>query len=272
MKRAGALVAGLVVAVSLGTTAAFGVKFGEPDNGRHPSVGLMVAYDASWTPLWRCTGSLIDADTVLLAAHCTEAPAAHAAMWFDEDVTAVTHPAYPSPLDADATGTPIPHPGWNGALTIPNTHDVGVVQLDAPLPGPYGALAPAGYLDELATRRGTQNVEFVVTGYGRQSVKPRLSTIRVRQTGTVTLVNLRSNLTDGYNVQTSNDPGLGHGGSGGTCFGDSGGPVLHFDGTREVIVGVNSFVMNLNCNGSSFAYRVDIADARSFLAGYTAVP
>ncbi|MEO5577377.1 MAG: trypsin-like serine protease [Gaiellaceae bacterium] len=61
---------------------------------------------------------------------------------------------------------------------------------------------------------------------------------------------------------------VGHGGSGGTCFGDSGGPVIH----EGKIVGVNSFVLNANCKGSGFAYRVDTGSARSFLDDHTAVP
>ena len=76
--------------------------------------------------------------------------------------------------------------------------------------------------------------------------------------GTVTLVNLRSALTDGWNVHYSSNPGQGQGGSGGTCFGDSGGPLIH-DG---YIVGVNSFVLNLNCKGSAFAYRIDTTYAQ----------
>lgn len=79
--------------------------------------------------------------------------------------------------------------------------------------------------------------------------------------GTVHLVNLRSAMTDGWNLHYSSNPGQGHGGSGGACFGDSGGPVIH-DG---YIVGVNSFVLNSNCKGSAFAYRVDTTVARDFI-------
>jgi len=151
--------------------------------------------------------------------------------------------------------------------------DDGDVVLDSPLTmTTYGQLAPAGYLDVLATRRGLQNVQFTVVGYGLQLVKPVESGQRERYAGTVSLINLRSALTDGYNLHYSNAPGKGVG-PGGTCFGDSGGPVLHTNAEgHEVIVAVNSFVLNANCKGAAFAYRVDIDDARGFLDDYVTLP
>jgi secreted trypsin-like serine protease len=130
-----------------------------------------------------------------------------------------------------------------------------VVVLDHPVTnkGTLPQLAPAGYLDTLATQRGLKDVNFKVVGYGLQSVKPQLSSLRVRLTADVQLVNLRSALTDGYNLQTTNNPGNGTG-PGGTCFGDSGGPIFTSD---NKIVAVNSFVLNSNCAGASFGYRVD---------------
>jgi hypothetical protein len=59
---------------------------------------------------------------------------------------------------------------------------------------------------------------------------------------------------------------VGQGGSGGTCFGDSGGPVIYDDPVLgEIIVAVNSFVLNSNCKGSAFAYRVDTKYAQDFI-------
>jgi hypothetical protein len=265
-----ALLLATLVASLLAVMPASAVQYGEPDvNNEYPWVGLMVAYDEDWTPLWRCSGSLLSRDLFLTAAHCVEEPAAHIAIWFDYDVTAATHPDYPDPDDADAIGDPYTHPNWTGRLTIPNTSDVGVVEITkwqdrSAIPDEFGQLAPVGYLDELATSRGTQDVTFTVVGYGLQLVKPRESRERIRYIGTVHLINLSSALTDGWNLQYSSNPGQGHGGSGGTCFGDSGGPVIH-DGYT---VGVNSFVLNLNCKGSAFAYRVDTAYAQDFIKSH----
>jgi secreted trypsin-like serine protease len=68
-----------------------------------------------------------------------------------------------------------------------------------------------------------------------------------------TLVNLVSANTDGFNLQTQ-----GNGDSrGGTCSGDSGGPVFLGGPASNTIVAVTSFGLNALCRGTDFAYRVD---------------
>jgi secreted trypsin-like serine protease len=64
---------------------------------------------------------------------------------------------------------------------------------------------------------------------------------------------LRSRLADGYDLAHSGDPGRG---KGGTCFGDSGGPVFLSGST--IIMGVTSFGLSAqNCTGPGSAYRTD---------------
>jgi secreted trypsin-like serine protease len=67
----------------------------------------------------------------------------------------------------------------------------------------------------------------------------------------------------------SNNPGLGNG-VGGTCSGDSGGPIL-VDGTN-IVVAVNSFGVAPWCKGNDYAYRVDIQNSYDFLADYVSLP
>ena len=70
-------------------------------------------------------------------------------------------------------------------------------------------------------------------------------------------VNLRSANDGGFNLQTTNNPGRG---GGGTCFGDSGGPIFYGGFSSNVIVGVTSFGFGFNrdtCGGVDFAFRTD---------------
>lgn len=250
-----------ILAVCAGATV-LAVRYGVPDNGEHPYVGLIVFSDASGAPQWRCTGTLLSPTVMLTAGHCTELNGP-ARVYFEEH--AANQIGYPS--SGGVTGQAYTYPGWRGGLFLPDTGDAGVVVLDQPAgPAgyPYPALAPVGYLDQLDTARGRQPVSFKVVGYGLQSVRPTLSAVRDRLKAWVQLVNLRSALTDGFNLQTTNAPGAGTGG-GGTCFGDSGGAI--FTGTNA-IVAVNSFVLNSNCAGASFGYRVDTADVQQWVLSF----
>ena len=291
-----ALLASVAVA-GVAASPANAVKFGTPDTqNAYPWVGLMVAFDEDGNPLWRCTGSLIEPDLFLTAGHCVSDPSAEGGdpvsfvrIWFTEgDEIIVTDPQYLANLEAEAEdlcagvegypcggysaqGTGEALSGWTGQLTIPQTYDLGLVHITqwvegAYRPMTYGVVAPVGYLDELAAdaTRGQGNIEFTVVGYGLQSVKPVESAIKQRMVGTVSFVNLTSTLSGGWSLHYSNNPGKGHGGSGGTCFGDSGGPVISEDG---YIVAVNSFVLNNNCNGAGFGYRVDTELANEFIFG-----
>ena len=290
------LVASVAVA-GIAASPAAAVKFGTPDTANaYPWVGLMVAVDADGDPLWRCTGSLLADDLFLTAGHCVSDPSDPAGdpvdsirIWFTDGAEIITtDPAYLANVAAgaedlcagvqgypcggySAVGEPEALSGWTGQLTIPQTYDLGLVHITGWVAGEirpttYGRIAPVGYLDRLAAAapQGKGNIEFTVVGYGLQSVKPVESAVKQRMVGTVSFVNLKSALTGGWNLQYSNNPGQGHGGSGGTCFGDSGGPVISSEG---YIVAVNSFVLNNNCNGAGFGYRVDTQVANDFITG-----
>lgn len=91
----------LIIVLAFSSTAYAITGNYEPDDGRHPYVGLLVfdVYDPDKemnVPAWRCTGSLIAPDVVLCAGHCTDGVVA-ARFWFYEDVTYdnVPFPLYP---------------------------------------------------------------------------------------------------------------------------------------------------------------------------------
>lgn len=270
MKRKTVALVVVIVMLLAAVVPATAITGGEPDNGRHPYVGLAVFYNAGGEPLWRCSGTLLSEKLFLTAGHCTapdgpKVPAS-ARVWFDENVTAAT--GYP--FSGGVTGTPYTHPSFNfGAF--PATYDVGVIVLDTSVTDKgYGALPPANYLSDLDTRRGQNDLTFMVVGYGLQEIKPTLMEERSRLKATSTLVNLRSALTDGYNIHTSNNPGQGQGRgqtSGGTCFGDSGGPVFYPANSNQV-VGITSFGLNQNCKGADFAFRTDVPGVADWIMAH----
>jgi hypothetical protein len=240
------------------------VTDGELDGEGHPYVGLMVAHDAAGNPLWRCSGTLLSPTLFLTAGHCTEAPAAHAEIWFDADVESGI-PANGYPTNGDVGGTTYTHPQYN-----PNAFflfDLGVVVLDEPYAvGEYGELPELNQLDSLKTRRGLQNVSFTSVGYGLQESFPdaaawKENNQRVRMVAHPHLIQINvPGFTGDFSILLSNNANTG-----GTCFGDSGGP--NFLGDSNVVAGVTSFGVNGNCAGTGGVYRVDRADDLDWLYG-----
>jgi hypothetical protein len=244
----------------------------------HPFVGLVVFYDETGEFLHRCSGSLLTPIVLLTAGHCT-AGATSARVYFQQDAGAEFNPetgidpttGYPEtciPEDEPlcVTSHELYNYGFEDFAGFPNTKDLGLVILDEPvLLDEYAALAAAGTLDHLATRRGKQDVRFTISGYGvtdaRVHPPSRSLSFRERLMTEVKLVNLRNALTGGFNLQLSGNPG---GGRGGLCFGDSGGPIF-YPADSNVIVGVSSFVINQWCAGLGFSYRTDTEEAIAWI-------
>jgi secreted trypsin-like serine protease len=267
-----------LAALLAATTAAFGITGNWIEDNEHPYVGLVVFYNAQGTFIWRCSGSLISPTKLLTAGHCADTAegAASARVYFQQDAGANFNPAtgkdpitgYPEECAAGTLGIlcatastvgQIHNYGFANFAGFPNTHDAGVVILDQPITLPkYGVLPQPGALDNLATARGTKNTLFTVSGYGltlRVQVHSKLSNVsfRERLMAQSTLVNLGSAYTDGYNLQTQ-----GNGNSrGGTCSGDSGGPVFLGGASSNTIVAVTSFGLNELCRGTDYGYRID---------------
>jgi hypothetical protein len=237
------------------------ITYGEPDNGAHGYVGLALFLSEGQIVTF-CSGTLMSPSVFLTAAHCA-AGSDTALVWFD-DVVERDNPPVP------ILGLPIPHPAFDDFATFPNTSDVGVVLLEEDVwMATYGELPDLGVLDALSTRRGHQNRLFTVVGYGLELIRPFDPLVPpefvTRRAAPSMLINLESALTDGYNLQTSGNPGQGMG-TGGVCKGDSGGPVLL--GDSNVVVGVISFGQNAICRGVGFHYRTDIDNTQDFLDGF----
>jgi secreted trypsin-like serine protease len=247
------------------SSSANAITYGELDGEDHPHVGLLI-FDIGGVPAWRCSGTLLSPTVMVTAGHCTFG-ASGGRVWFDTDVDA-GRPGNGYPFSG---GTAIEfaeihsHPDFGSAPFF--MHDVGVVILSEPVSVPrYGSLPPLGLLDGLATRRGLQQQIFVAVGYGVQSIVPDFQADLVRYQGEVKLVDVKGNfgIPAGTSVTFSNSPGQSA--SGGTCFGDSGGPV--FWGHSDTIAAVTSFGINLNCVGTGGGYRLDTLDDINFVSGF----
>jgi hypothetical protein len=245
------------------------------DDFEHPYVGLAVFYDANGEFSHRCSGSLLSPRVFLTAGHCV-AGVTTARVYFQQDAGANFDAAlgidpvsgYPETCLTQPCTTSDELYNYGYPAGFPNTKDVGLIILDEPIAlEEYGTLAAAGSLDALATRRGRQSITFTASGYGLTFTNPaKTISFRERLMATSQLVNLRSALTGGFNLQTSNNPGVG----GGTCFGDSGGPIFYGGSTSNIIVGVTSFGLNANvCAGVDFAYRTDQADVIAWILSHT---
>jgi hypothetical protein len=302
---AAALVAG--VALAAPALPASAIVGGEPDAGEHPYVGQLLFYvptavdprfdePGGW---FNCTGTLIDADTVVTAGHCTydvglEGVAPEDPLFGGTDVwfSVSEEPDY-SILPPSSTFVPDRNPeryaAWSAALDASDDwaeaastfthpeyvdsafllHDLGVVELSEPIVlDEYGTLPEEGYLDQYAGR-AKQQALFESVGYGLEDSGPKFSAGGdTRKKADRRLVSFKG--AYGYrDIAVMFSHARGGSTNGGTCFGDSGGPTFDISSAgideQNVIVAVTSFGMNYNCNASG-SYRIDQAEDLAFLA------
>ena len=257
----------LVVSVLLLVFAmpAGAITDGTLDDNGHPFVGLMVAKDGLGAPLWRCSGTLLSPTVFLTAGHCTEAPAVSATIWFEADVQALGYDLsnpnmYPNGGPTTVNGKTYTHPDF----AFPR-FDVGVVVLDQSVTkDTYGVLPTLNQLDALKTKRGQQDLTFTAVGYGLQKSFPdaaawKDSALKVRMVAHPKLNQINApGFTGDFSLLLSNNAATG-----GTCFGDSGGP--NFLGNSNVIAGVTSYGLNSNCAGTGGVFRMDRKAALDFV-------
>lgn len=262
VRRIIALTAALVLAISMSSVPANAITDGELDGNGHPYVGLMVAQDANGNPMWRCSGTLLSARLFLTAGHCTEAPAAHIEIWFDSDLEAEILAGRTNyPFKGDVGGTPYTHPQYD-----PNAfflHDLGAVVLDKPVRmKTYGKLPALNANNAYVAANPGSAAVYTAVGYGLQRINPVfIEAERVRMFATPHIISIDSGIVGDFSLLLSNNASTG-----GTCFGDSGGP--NFIGSSNTLGGVTSFGLNGNCAGTGGVYRVDRADDLDWLATF----
>ena len=275
--------------------SAHAITGGEVDTtNQYSSVGLLMFYEDGGR--YRCTATLVAPTVLLTAAHCTAGTSGKSLVNFDwniaeappSNIPAAADPAagYSDPdgdgviVDAVSrtwyTGTAYAHPGYSDFTDLKNWNDVGVVILDTPVTAvPTEQIAPLGTLDSIKKSKLSHTL-FRVVGYGtevrkyeptaqdpNQGKRPTpLSYPLVRryadapgQKLTPQILQVNGNINDTR-------------GTGGSCFGDSGGPTFYpgEGAAGEVVVTVTSYGYTENCRYLDGLQRVDIPVVQDWLA------
>jgi hypothetical protein len=249
---------------------------------------------------YACSGTLVDETTVITAGHCTYGVGLGGDsttedggdgsggndVWFniqeepnfsdlppsstfveEENGNDLRYDAWTEVLNDSGEwrrATAYTHPEYdNDAFYM---HDAGVLELDKPVEGikTFGALPGEGMLDEYA--KGPKPL-FTAVGYGLEKARPwGAFGGDTRRQATMKLIGIKGvyGLPDGVAAKFSSNNGKPH--QGGTCFGDSGGPIFLED--TNIIVAVTSFGMDPNCASGGGGYRLDQADDLEFFGEY----
>jgi hypothetical protein len=259
-------IAGLLGIAAAGESDA--ITFGQPDGNAHPHVGTLL-FVQNGVGFFSCTGTLISPTVMLTAGHCVEGGGV------ENEVTYVrfaekalqgreNYPTTQAWLDAEwiRAKDVIPHPQFDDFAAFPNTFDVGLVILAKPVRmRVYGVLPNEGLLADVLAGPKKDNW-WTAVGYGAQGIiNPFESDEFARYRTTTRLIELVSNSNgDDASAKFTNNPG---GDKGGTCFGDSGGPVFYQD--TPIIGAIVSWGIT-PCIGVDYQFRIDTPTSLDFIA------
>ncbi len=278
--RLKAALAALSIALTAGLATAApaaAVTGGEADGSLHPNVGLILFYSPDGR--FRCSATLVTPTVLVTAAHCTVDTVGKTLVDFRSVVALAPPTGYPVAANTATgytqaeienagflSGTAHAHPAYSNFTDVDNWNDVGVIVLDHPVTNITPAsIAPQDYLDAYAQPVLNKTL-FTSVGYGTEVRKPasgpqkpvaesypliRRFADQPGQKLTSQILQLNGNINDTR-------------GTGGTCFGDSGGPTF----LNGYVVTVTSYSYTNNCRYIGGYQRVDIKVVQDWLAGY----
>lgn len=253
----------LVICMLAISIPAMAIKYGGLDGENHPHVVLIIM-DIGGNPAYRCSGTMIAPTYVLTAGHCAGDPGEFDGMRiFTESDVENGDNNYPfggnNTIEAIRWAA---HPDYPYEPFFYN--DVGMIELEEPFdPGVFGELPEVDQLDAMKTKRGRQDTTFTAVGYGLQFINPVfVESERVRMFARPRLIQINTpGFTGDFSLLLSNNHS-----SGGTCFGDSGGP--NFLNDTNIVAGVTSFGINGNCAGTGGVFRMDRANVLEFVESF----
>lgn len=246
---------------------------GELDGDDHPHVVLLLM-ETEFGYRYRCSATLISPTVALTAGHCTSNFG-----YIEEEGDYVAMRVF-TESDVENGKNNYPLKGKNSveakewyAHPLYETapfwfHDVGVVILKKPIHlDTYGVLPELNQLDELASQVSNPEITFTSVGYGVQESFPtaaawKENNVKIRMVAYPRLLQINTpGFTGDFSLLLSNNTSTG-----GTCFGDSGGPNFLYD--SNIVAGVTSFGMNNTCGGTGGVYRMDKQDVLDFVTPF----
>ena len=271
-----------VVAVVLGLTfagmgPAAAITGGEPDGNGHPNVGLILFYSPDGR--FRCSATLVTPTVLVTAAHCAVDTVGKTLVDFRSVVALQPPTGYPVAANPATgytqaeiegagfrAGTAHAHPNYSNFTDLANWNDVGVIVLDRPVTNIAPArIAPLNYLNAFAQPVLNKTL-FTTVGYGTEVRKPDSGPQKptpetyplIRRVAQEPGQKLSAQIlqTNG-NINDTR-------GTGGTCFGDSGGPSF----LGGYVVTVTSYGYTDNCRYLDGLQRIDLKVVQDWLATY----
>ena len=238
---------------------------------------------------WHCTGTMIDADSFLTAAHCvtdwSPDPANdHFYVSLDQDVQSELDAAQAAGLSGAAEaahfvahgmaveGDEAHDPGYTKSQS--NPHDIAVVDFShrAVTPANVRTFTPAqlptaGELNALGGRT-LETLPWLVAGYGTEQAVRGPGGQTHPGGGARMEAPLSCNALTKTWVRLSM---IAPQGNGGACYGDSSGPnFATIDGT--LVLAATTITGDSPCYATNVSFRTDTPTARTFLAPYVNLP